>query len=112
MAKHVVSKDQLKNIARERLRILFDEAHTMFATDSALSHRYVQMARKVAMKVKLRMPREYKRQYCSHCYKYLVSGKNATIRVRYGKVIIRCLECKKITRIPIRPQRKRVVTAK
>ncbi len=106
MARHTAPKDHLKRIARERLNTLFVQAHTMFPSNPALSHRYVLLARKVAMKVKLRMPREFKRQYCSHCYKYLVSGKNATIRVRYGKVIIRCLECKKITRIPIRPTKK------
>ncbi|HIJ10776.1 TPA: ribonuclease P [Candidatus Woesearchaeota archaeon] len=102
MAKPVVSKKKQKEIAKERVAILFAKADDIFSKNKGLANRYVTLARKVAMKVKLRMPREYKRKYCKHCYKYLRSGVNARIRMRNGNVVISCLECKKFTRIPVR----------
>ena len=102
MSKPLLSKEKQKAIAQEQIKSLFAQAAAVFSQDRALANRYVTLARKIAMKVKVRMPREFKRQYCKHCYRYLQSGTNARIRTRAGKVIISCLECKKFTRIPIR----------
>jgi ribonuclease P protein subunit RPR2 len=89
------------NIARSRIKILFEEADKMFKKNKKLSNRYVEIARKIAMKVNLSMPKKYKRQFCKHCYKYLRNGVNSRVRTNKGKVVIYCLECKKYTRIPL-----------
>lgn len=102
MARPKIPKKQQKEIAKERISKLFQQAEEAFPKNKDLANRYVTLARKIAMKVKLRMPREYKRRYCKHCYKYLMPGENCRIRTYRGKVIISCLECKKFTRIPIR----------
>jgi ribonuclease P protein subunit RPR2 len=102
MAKPVIPKSKQKEIAKERVKILFQQAEEVFSKDKALAHRYVTLARKIAMKVKIRIPIELKRKYCKHCYKFLMPGVNSRIRTRDGKVIISCLECKKFTRIPIK----------
>ncbi|MBT6773773.1 ribonuclease P [Candidatus Woesearchaeota archaeon] len=102
MAKPVIPKSKQKEIAKERVKILFQQAEEVFSKDKALAHRYVTLARKIAMKVKIRIPLELKRKYCKHCYKFLMPGVNSRIRTRDGKVIISCLECKKFTRIPIK----------
>ncbi len=91
-----------KEIAAERVRTLFGQAELIFSTDKALADRYVHLARKIAMKVKLRLPKELKRKYCKFCYAYLRPGVNSRSRIRKGKVIIACLECKKFTRVPLR----------
>ncbi len=101
MSKPVIPKSKQKEIAKERVKILFKQAEEVFSRNKSLAHRYVTLARKIAMKVKLRMPRELKRKYCKHCYKFLMPGANARIRTRDGKVIISCLECKKFMRIPV-----------
>ncbi|MBU0460097.1 MAG: ribonuclease P [Nanoarchaeota archaeon] len=101
MSKPLLSKQKQKQIAQERIKILFDQAEQAFQKNKALANRYVTLARKLAMKVKLSMPREFKRKYCKHCYKYLKPGINARIRTRDSKVIISCFECKKFTRIPV-----------
>jgi len=101
MGKPLPKKKQ-KEIANERISQLFKQAAEVFPKNKALANRYVTLARKMAMKVKLRMPREYKRRFCKHCYKYLMSGVNARVRTYRGKVIISCFECKKFTRIPIK----------
>ena len=102
MSKPKLSKQKQKQVAKERIKILFEQAEQAFSKNKALANRYVTLARKVAMKVRLRMPRELKRKYCKHCYKFLMPGTNARIRTRDGKVIISCFECKKFTRIPIK----------
>jgi len=105
MAKPVIPKSKQKEIAKERVKILFQQAEEVFSKDKALAHRYVTLARKIAMKVKIRIPIELKRKYCKHCYKFLMPGVNSRIRTRDGKVIISCLECKKFTRIPIKKKK-------
>lgn len=102
MAKPTLSKRKQKLIAKEGVLHYFAEAKKVFAKEPALAHRYVTLARRLAMKARIRIPRELKRQYCKHCYKFLMPGKNARVRTRDGKVIISCFECKKFMRIPIR----------
>ena len=102
MARPTISKAKQKEIAKERIKTLFKQAREQFSKNKALSNRYVTLARKLAMKARIRMPKEFKRRYCKHCYKYLQPGVNSRTRTRDGKVIISCLECKKFMRIPIR----------
>ena len=102
MARSSISKAKQKEIAKERIAILMEKADEIFAENKGLANRYITLSRKIAMKVKLRMPHEYKRKFCKHCYKYLKPGTNARVRTRDGKVVISCFECKKFTRIPIK----------
>lgn len=107
MAKAVIPKAKQKQIAKERISQLFAQAQAVFPANKGLANRYVTLARKLAMKVRMGMPREYKRRFCKHCYKYLQSGVNARVRTRDGKVVISCFECKKFTRIPLLKQTKK-----
>ncbi len=102
MSKPTIPKAKQKEIAQERIKILFAEAEKTFSKNKPLANRYVTLARKIAMKVKARIPLELKRRFCKHCYKYLQPGVNARVRTRAGRVIISCFECKKFMRIPIR----------
>ena len=99
MTKPQLSKQKQKEIAKERIKILFEQAEQTFSKNKSLANRYVTLARKIAMKVRLRIPLEHKRKFCKHCYKFLMPGTNARIRTRNGKVVISCFECKKFTRI-------------
>lgn len=105
--KRGLSKRKQRLIAQERIETLFSEAEKAFSQNPSLSHRYVTLARKIAMKVKLKMPRKLKRKFCKHCYKFLKPGVNCRIRTRNGKVVISCFECKKFTRIPFGKKQER-----
>ncbi|MEK6900937.1 MAG: ribonuclease P protein component 4 [Nanoarchaeota archaeon] len=102
MGKPLLSKTKQNEIAEKRIRTLFAQAQEMFPHNTALANRYVSLARKIAMKVKTKIPLELKRRYCKHCYRYLLPGVNARVRTRQGKVVISCLECKKFMRIPLK----------
>ena len=95
------NKQEQKKIARERIKILFEQAEKIFPKNPERANRYIEIARKLAMKVNLRLTRTQKRKFCSHCYQYLQTGKNARIRTRDKKLIIYCQKCKKYTRLPL-----------
>lgn len=84
------NKNKLKKIALEKIKILFNEAKL----NNYKADRYVEIARKIAMKVNLPMPKEFKRKYCKHCHIYFKSG-NYRVRTRNKVVIYYCLKCKK-----------------
>jgi len=102
MTKPSISKSKQKEIALQRIKILFQQADEAFPKDKARANRYISLARKIAMKVHAQIPQELKRRFCKHCYNYLKPGVNARIRTRPGKVVISCLECKKFMRIPLK----------
>jgi len=99
------SKKQ-KELVLERIEILFKEAKEAFKKDPKLSNRYVKLARELAMKYKVRIPRELKRRFCKHCYSYLMPSVNVRIRTRNGKVVYYCLSCKKYMRFPYLKEKK------
>ncbi|NQU98059.1 ribonuclease P [Candidatus Woesearchaeota archaeon] len=90
------------NIARERIDKLFSQADEVFSENPELADRYVDLARKIAMKFKVRLKSEYKRKFCKHCYKYLRSGVNARVRTQSGKLVYSCFSCKKFSRFTLK----------
>ena len=98
--KHKKKPSKHREIALERINILFAEADTMFKEDSKLSDKYVKLARKISMKYKVKIPSELKKRYCKHCYSFLKQSKNCKVRLKEGKVLYHCLVCGKIMRFP------------
>ena len=91
-----------KKIARERIEILMRQAEKVFSKDKALAKRYVELARKIAMRCAMRFPKKWRRKVCRKCNALLVPGKNCRIRIYKHRIIITCLECGNIRRIPLR----------
>lgn len=94
-------KKDLKKIALERIDILFREAKKQFKDHPELSNRYVKLARNIAMRVTLKIPKKYKRKFCKHCYSYLVPGANCRVRNYKGRVTYYCQNCKRYMRFVI-----------
>lgn len=92
------NKDKLKKIALERVKILLKEAEEVFNENKKLANNYVRKARKIAMKVNLRIPSYLKRKFCKHCDSFLMPGKNLRVRTKNNKVVYYCLDCKKYAR--------------
>ena len=91
-----------KKIALERVKTLFKESELVFGKDDKLADRYVNLARKIAMKVNLKFPKDLKRKFCNHCYCYLKPGVNCRVRIREKMVVYYCLKCKKFMRFRIK----------
>ena len=54
-----------KKIAQERIGILFEQARMAFSKHPERSNRYVDIARRIAMRQRIRIDREFRRQYLS-----------------------------------------------
>jgi ribonuclease P protein subunit RPR2 len=87
-----------KEIARERVALLFHQAELAFPVHPERSNRYVELARKIAMRQRVRIDREFRRRFCHHCSAYLMPGQNMRVRVHRGNVVVTCLVCNKNTR--------------
>jgi len=87
-----------KRIARERIGVLFEQARLAYSAFPGRSNRYVELARKIAMRQRIRIDRDLRRQYCHHCYAYLVPGQNMRVRVHRGNVVVTCRTCNRTTR--------------
>lgn len=96
--------DDVRNIARQRVQTLFNLAREIYDEDPLLAQRYVDIARKVAMTAKLRLPRQYRYQICRHCKGFILPGANCRVRIKQFRephVTITCLKCGKQKRIPL-----------
>ncbi|MEM3783526.1 MAG: ribonuclease P [Candidatus Bathyarchaeia archaeon] len=95
----------VKHIAKQRIQTLFSLAIKVYHEDPGLAQRYVDVARRVAMAAKIRLPTEYKRMVCRHCKSFLLPGVCCRVRVKQRRephVVITCLNCGKHMRIPLK----------
>ncbi len=98
-----------KQIALERIQILFRLARETIREDPELAQRYVAIARKIAMRTRVRLPRKYSRQVCRHCKSFVLPGVNCHVRIqsrREPHVVVTCFNCGKHTRIPLKRREK------
>jgi ribonuclease P protein subunit RPR2 len=72
--------ERLAQLAREAAR----------AGEDDLARRYVRRARRVAERNRLPLPRRFKRFTCDRCDRYLLPGRNATVRTQDGHVVVTC----------------------
>ncbi len=99
---------ETEKIAFERINELFKFAEEITTSEKfstipeqkrqSYADRYVELARKIAMKLQITIPSEHKKKFCNHCYTYLIPGKNCRVRTREGKLVTYCERCKKFMR--------------
>ena len=92
------TKIGLKKEALLVVNNLFDQAKIIFNKNPDLSNRYINLARKAAMRFNLRIPKNLKRKFCRHCYSYIVPGKNCRVRIHKSRIIYYCFNCKNYMR--------------
>jgi len=98
-----------RRIARQRIQTLFRLANEAFDEDPLLAQRYVDLARRIAMGARVRLPKEYRRQVCRHCKSFILPGVSSRVRIRQKRephVVITCLSCGKRMRILLRKKEK------
>jgi len=87
-------------IAKERIERLFELAEREFRHNPELSHTWLELARRISMRTRVRIPRELKRRMCKSCHRLLVPGRSARVRLKRGRVCITCLACGRVMRYP------------
>lgn len=105
LKRHLATRRENRRIALERISILFKTAIETFDGKPELAQRYVDLARKIGMRYKVRIPREFRRMVCKHCKGFILPGKNCTIRIRQERethLVLTCLRCGGHMRVPLR----------
>jgi len=98
----------IKDLALQRIEILFENADKTFLKDPQLAQKYVNLALRIAQSSRIKIPKKYKLRICKFCKNYLWPGINATIRLRTNRqphIVIKCHACGRIARIPYKPQK-------
>lgn len=95
---------QARDIARQRTELLFELAMQEYALHPERADRYVQIARKICTRIRIRMPSRLKRLFCKHCGCYLPAA-GRRVRLSNGIVTATCLRCGKQARIPYKTER-------
>jgi ribonuclease P protein subunit RPR2 len=101
-------KSNTKRIALQRVKILFQQAKKLYRINPQLSTRYITNARKIAMAAKIPFPQFYRRQICKKCNTLLVQGDSCRVRIKQKRephMVITCLNCGRITRIPLKKKK-------
>ena len=97
---------RIKELAKERIDILI--AYALKEKDEDLASRQAELAKKVAMRFRVRLPYEARQLFCKKCKAFIVPGKSARIRLGRSKtraIRITCLKCGHIYRkILARPE--------
>ena len=90
-----------RDLALQRMERLFVLAGAVHAAHPERSDRYVQIARKICTRTRVRMPRLLKRLFCRHCGSFLTAAATR-VRLREGVLTTTCLLCGEQMRRPYR----------
>lgn len=91
----------MKKIAKERIGLLLRMAEECCRTDPALSNRYVEIARRISMRHRVRINWYLRRRFCRHCHHFFVQGVNVRVRIHRGRVVVTCRRCGHQSRYPV-----------
>jgi ribonuclease P protein subunit RPR2 len=88
------------DVAAERVERLFEFAREAAAArEFDRSREYVRLARRIAERHRLSLPRRLRRFSCERCDVYLRPGVNARVRLGPQRVVVRC-DCGATARFP------------
>ncbi len=85
----------VREIAEERIRILYDLAKRAYPEDPGLSKSYTRIIKQVSRHYKITLPRDIKLGICKNCGSVLIPGTSASVRLVSSKrhASYKCLGC-------------------
>ncbi len=97
----------IREIAAERIRILYDLAVARAGKDVALSTEYVKTLRRMSAHYKVGIPEDIKDRICKRCNLVLIPGLTAGVRLASSKgyVVYSCNRCRGENHIFYKPVR-------
>ncbi|MBS7649618.1 ribonuclease P [Candidatus Bathyarchaeota archaeon] len=100
--------DKIREVAINRIKRLFNLAIEMFDERPDLSQRYIEIARKIAMRTRTHLPKENRLLICRYCKRFILPGVTSRVRIqprREPHIVTTCLYCGKRMRRPLRKRR-------
>jgi ribonuclease P protein subunit RPR2 len=88
-------KNSKKEIAIQRMQILFYNALSNAKNNPELAQRQAEIAKKISMKFKIKMPFEVSSSFCKKCKKFIAPGIASKIRLgtKPKSIRITCSYC-------------------
>jgi len=89
-------KNSKKEIATQRILVLFNNAVSNARNNPKLAERQAQIARKISMRFKIKMSWQIRISFCKECKKFIVPGVTSKIRIGRSSVKsirITCVFC-------------------
>ena len=88
-------KNSKKQIALKRMEILFNNAILNAKNNPSLAQKQAEIAKKISMKFKIKMPFEISSSFCKKCKKFIPPGIASKIRLgsKPKSIRITCSYC-------------------
>jgi ribonuclease P protein subunit RPR2 len=88
-------KNSKKQIATRRIEILFYNALSNAKNNPGLAQRQAEIAKKISLKFKIKMPFEVSSSFCKNCKKFIAPGIASKIRLgsKPKSIRITCTYC-------------------
>ena len=88
-------KNSKKEIAMKRMEILFNNALSNAKNNPGLAQRQAEIAKKISLKFKIKMPFEINSSFCKKCKKFIAPGIASRIRLgsKPKSIRITCSYC-------------------
>ena len=88
-------KNSKKEIAIKRMEILFNNALSNAKNNPGLAQRQAEIAKKISLKFKIKMPLEISLSFCKKCKKFIAPGIASKIRLgsKPKSIRITCSYC-------------------
>jgi ribonuclease P protein subunit RPR2 len=96
-----LGKKAAKLLAQERVSILIRNAFQQIDDDYELANSQAQLAKKIAKRLRLKLPYDIRQLYCKKCKRFIVPGSNCRVRIGRSKIKalrITCLLCNNVYR--------------
>ena len=96
-----MGKQTAKLLAQERILILIKSAFQKIDDDYELANSQAQLAKKIAKRLRLKLPYDIRQLYCKKCKRFIVPGSNCRVRIGRSKIKalrITCLLCNNVYR--------------
>lgn len=100
-----LSKRKIRDLAIQRAKILYAAAKSIVETDLFLSQKYILLLRRILMKARVSIPKDWEFKICRKCNTLLIPGVTARIRLRSNRIshiTYTCLICKNKKRFLIK----------
>jgi len=92
---------RIEDLAVQRIERLFELAEAEAREErEQRSQRYIELARAIGMRYRVRIPKHLKMRLCKRCYALLIPGRNARVRLRGEYMTTTCLRCEQQMRRP------------
>ena len=88
-------KNSKKQIAIKRMEILFNNALSNAKNNPGLAQKQAEIAKKISLKFKIKMPFEVSSSFCKNCKKFIAPGIASKIRLgsKPKSIRITCSYC-------------------